>query len=347
MQNIALGTLDKLIIHKIGNKNNGDGVRFSEDLTNFDNIEDIISKLITSNFKFDELHQFHFLPNLELNPVFTFVSSIFDNDEDLNFIDQTKNIGRYLYDKSTHHQIKSGEIVVFYLNDCRIDDEIISGIGIFKSENKETILTIQDEKTKYGLKDVSGMNTHKLDKGCLIFNVDKENGYLIAIVDNTNKSTEAQYWKDEFLSVKTKKNEYLQTNQFLGITKQFVTKELDKNFEVSKADKIDFLNRSVDYFKKHNEFDKKEFEETVFGDSNVIDYFREYDERYRKENELESNDHFEISPQAVKKQARVFKSVLRLDKNFHIYIHGDRNLIEQGTEKDGRKFYKIYYKEEN
>ena len=58
------------------------------------------------------------------------------------------------------------------------------------------------------------------------------------------------------------------------------------------------------------------------------------------------NDIFAISPHAVKKQARVFKSVLKLDKNFHIYIHGDRSLIERGTEKDGRKFYKIYYREE-
>ena len=50
--------------------------------------------------------------------------------------------------------------------------------------------------------------------------------------------------------------------------------------------------------------------------------------------------------QAVKKQARVFKSVLKLDKNFHIYIHGNRELIEQGVEKDGRKFYKLYFESE-
>lgn len=55
----------------------------------------------------------------------------------------------------------------------------------------------------------------------------------------------------------------------------------------------------------------------------------------------------DISPQAVKKQARIFKSVLKLDKNFHIYIHGNRELIQQGTEKDGRKYYKIYFENES
>ncbi len=65
------------------------------------------------------------------------------------------------------------------------------------------------------------------------------------------------------------------------------------------------------------------------------------------DNDINVSGNFEISVQAVKKQARVFKSILKLDKNFHIYIHGDRNLIEQGEEKDGRKYNKIYYKDES
>ena len=121
---------------------------------------------------------------------------------------------------------------------------------------------------------------------------------------------------------------------------------MDEDFEVSKTDKIDFLNRSVDYFKKNETFDKQEFEEQVFGDSNVIESFRKFDQIYRQENEVELSDSFEISAQAVKKQARVFKNVLKLDKNFHIYIHGNREMIEQGIDENGRKYYKIYYEEE-
>jgi hypothetical protein len=50
----------------------------------------------------------------------------------------------------------------------------------------------------------------------------------------------------------------------------------------------------------------------------------------------------------VKSQARVFKSVLKLDKDFHIYIHGDRNKIERGVDPDtGRKYYKIWYDQEH
>jgi hypothetical protein len=63
-------------------------------------------------------------------------------------------------------------------------------------------------------------------------------------------------------------------------------------------------------------------------------------------NDIRFETSFDISEQAVKKQSRMFKSVLKLDKNFHVYIHGDRNLIEQGVDENGRKFYKIYYEKE-
>jgi hypothetical protein len=79
----------------------------------------------------------------------------------------------------------------------------------------------------------------------------------------------------------------------------------------------------------------------------LITSFKDYKDQFQQEYELEIKDGFDISDQAVKKQARIFKSVLKLDKNFHIYIHGNRNMIEKGTEPDGRKFYKIYYSEEN
>jgi hypothetical protein len=41
----------------------------------------------------------------------------------------------------------------------------------------------------------------------------------------------------------------------------------------------------------------------------------------------------------------VLKSVIKLDKNVHIYIHGNRDVVEQGEDGKG-KYYKIYYKEE-
>ena len=151
---------------------------------------------------------------------------------------------------------------------------------------------------------------------------------------------------DDFLKITSVKNEYNQTNTFLGITKQFLTKQLVNELELPKSEQIDLLNRSVDYFKTHEKFNKDEFERSVFSDEKIIESFRNFDEVFRRENEIELNDKFEISSTAVKKQARAFKRVLKLDENFDIYIKGDKKLIEKGVDSDGRKYYKIYYNEE-
>ena len=190
------------------------------------------------------------------------------------------------------------------------------------------------------------INIKKLDKGCLIFNQEQEEGFKVCIVDRANRSSEAQFWKDDFLRLKPVTDAYHQTKNFLNIAKNYVSRQFAEEFEVNKTDQIDLLNKSVEYFKNNENFDKKKFEKEVFQDASVIKSFRNFDETYREEHHLEIEDEFEISSPAVKKQSRIFKSVLKLDKNFHIYIHGDRELIEQGVDKDGRKFYKIYYKEE-
>lgn len=343
MQNVEIGKIDKLIIHFVGNKNNGDGVKFSNSLTDFNKIENYIMTLIHNSFKSDEFYQFYFIPTIELNPMYQFISSIFNNQD--SFIEQSQNTARYLYDKSSHPQIKGGELGVAYIKDCRFEDEQVDCIAIFKAERKETVLEVSSAKSGLGLKNVNGLSTRKLDKGCIIFNTGKETGFILSVIDNTNRNGEAQYWKDEFLAIQPIKNEYHQTNEFLGITKEFITNELS-DFEISKSDQIDLLNRSVDYFKSHSNFDKKEFENEVFSDKNIIESFRKFDQQFREENKVELLDQFEISTSAVKKQSRIFKKVLKLDKNFHIYIHGDSELIKQGVEDDGRKFYKIYYQDE-
>jgi len=192
-----------------------------------------------------------------------------------------------------------------------------------------------------------GYEIKGIDKGCLIFNTDEENGYEVLVVDNTNRSQNAQFWKDEFLKLKPRSSEFYETKQFLTLTKNYVSEQLHEDFEVEKADKIDLLNRSMEFFKSNEKFDRTEFEKDVLQDENMINSFKKYDENYHQERELPpAPSSFDISIPAVKKQARVFKSVLKLDKNFHVYIHGDRDLIEKGEDENGRKFYKIYFETE-
>jgi hypothetical protein len=223
----------------------------------------------------------------------------------------------------------------------------MDAIGIFKSEKQVPFLKMNNSQSKFIINHDVGFEIDRIDKACIIFNTRKIEGYQVLIIDNANKAEEAKYWKNDFLKVKPVANEFHQTQQMLSITKEYVTQKLSEDFSVTKADKIDLLNRSVDYFKTHDSFDKKEFEQDVLQDKGIIKSFRNFDSHYREKNEIELDDSFDISLPAVKKQARVFKSVLKLDKNFHIYIHGNRELIEQGVDENGRKYYKIYFETES
>lgn len=337
--------IDKIITHKIGNKLRDErySLSYEESILESDT-KNYLLKYFFSLLKTEELYRFNHAVNIEMNEVFKLTKNIFSQPE--SFIQNSQDITKLLYEQSMHPKIKEGQLNISLFNNGVIDGEVVNVLGIFKSETISPFIQMKKQKSNYNILHEIGFDLKSMDKGCLIFNTDTESGFRILIIDNSSKSNEAQYWKDDFLNVCVVKNEYHQTNQFLGITKQFVTKQLDEDFELSKADKIDLLNRSVDYFKKHETFDKNEFEEEVFGESNVIESFRKFDQAYRQENEVELSDNFLISEQAVKKQARVFKSVLKLDKNFHIYIHGNRELIEQGTDENGRKYYKIYYENE-
>ncbi len=338
--------LDKLVTHHIGNKLLEEGIILSEQVTDIDKSSgDYLLKYFLNAFRPEEFYSFIHPANISMNEIYTIAQRIFSDRS--RFIDDSQQIARLLYEYSTHPKIKQGELNIALFSEAILGDEVVEAIGIFKSENDAAFIKMEESPINYSIRHEFGFELKGIDKGCIIFNTSAESGYRILIVDNTNRSAEAVYWKDDFLQVAPVSDEYYQTNQFMGITKNFVVKKLSEDFEVSKADKIDLLNRSVEYFKEHGNFDKTQFENEVFQQDNMINSFRNYNDSWLSENGKELLENFEISPQAVKKQARAFKSVLKLDKNFHIYIHGDKELIERGTEADGRKFYKIYYTTES
>lgn len=331
-------------IHQVGNKSNEEPINFSNQPVEIsgEGLNDVLQHYFFNSFEGEEFYNFTFSGgDLSLNPLYQFTTSIFDDD--LPFHENSKKIAQYLYDVALHPNIKSGDLFVVKFSNLRLNDQLVEAIGLFKSENKHAFLTLEKQQIQHN----KGIHVEKLDKGCIVFNRDKEDGYRIAIVDKSNRLTEAQYWKDTFLNLKARNDGFQNTKAFLSIAKSYVKDQITEEFQLEKADQLDLLNRSVEYFKQNESFNKQEFEESVFQNEEVISSFREFDNNYRAEHEIQIRDEFEISNQAVKKQSRFFKSILKLDKNFHVYIHGDRSKIERGEDADGRKFYKIYYEKEN
>jgi hypothetical protein len=343
--------LDKLSIHKPGNKLLDEKYQLSE--APFDINDETLNKILLQYFlnpfeKVNEIYRFyHSSGDLRLNEMFHFAESVFNDAK--SFHENSKQITKHLYDVSSHPKIKPGELYLVYFKEVQIEGEIIDALGVFKSESKETYLKVFPDENGYDIEyEQEAINIKKLDKGCLIFNTEKEEGYKIAVIDNTNKTSEAVYWIDDFLKLKIRNDNYNQTHNALSIYKNFVSEKMDDIYEVSRTDKIDMLNRSMKYFKEKGSFDLDEFSNEVIGEKAGINSFKEYKQNYEKEYETEIGDNFAISIQAVKKQSRNYKSILKLDKNFHIYIHGNKDLIEKGfDEKMNMNYYKVYFREEN
>ncbi|MDR0560467.1 MAG: nucleoid-associated protein [Prevotellaceae bacterium] len=332
--------ISSIVMHAVGNRMNDETLTLSKSALNIDDeLISVLSSFFMSLFKTEKYFNFHHQSGFENNEIFKAVSSIFDNPDNLH--ESSVKIAEYLYDITDSTKIKGGELYTVYFSECYIDGEESNAVGLFKSESRETFLKIYPVSDNFILEKEEGISLRKMDKGCIIFNSEKDRGYTIAVADGI-KSADEKYWIDDFLQLKPFDNSYTQTQSVMKTCRDFVEEKLPEEFKVDKADRIDLLNKSMAYFKSHDVFSQPEFEQEVFQQPEIIESYREYSEH----NEIPMDLTFEIEPQAVKQQAKILKSVLKLDKNFHIYIHGDRSMIERGEEA-GKKFYKIFYDKEN
>ncbi|MEN9686079.1 MAG: hypothetical protein RLZZ28_1865 [Bacteroidota bacterium] len=348
MTNIDSVDLQQVIVHRVGNPSRGEMLQLSsQPLTLNDAIvRGLLTQYLLGAFNEHEQYCFTHLSDLAMNEVYQYVQAIFDDPK--KFTAKTAQLAQFLYSKSTHAKVKEGELYVARFTNIPFGTDYTEAIGIFKSETKETFLKIFPHGENWELIAEDGININKLDKGCLIFKKERENGYIVSIVDNTNKQQDAQYWVNDFLQVKRIANSYQYTDAAMGMCKLFISNELQEKFDVNKSDQIDMLNRSMDYFKAKEAFNITEFAEEVLHHPEVIDSFTQYKQTYEAARQVVIEDEFDIHLAAVKKQQRLFKSILKLDKNFHVYIHGRRDLIEKGyDEKSGKHFYKLYFDEEN
>jgi len=338
--------LKALIVHYVGSKNNADGFILSPDALQLGDEEtSVLEGAFLQRFKNNtEYHSFSHPSSLQYNEVYQYAKELFAGGA---LPELSSSIAKHLYEQSTHPKLKGGELYVAQFEGLPVESRVVRAIGIFKTENKSFFLDAHQQGGSIDVAMREGVEVTKIDKGCLIINHNEEEGFDVLIFDNQNRGEEAQYWKEKFLGLSPQQNEFHHTTHLLSLAKQFITGPLETEMKVGRTEQVELLHRSLDYFKSHDNFDIEEFQSAVFEKEEVIDSFRRFGSQYVENSDYEIAASFDISPDAVKKQSRIFKSVLKLDRNFHIYIHGRTDLIEKGTDMDGRKYYKIYYQEES
>lgn len=342
-------TLKKLSVHHTGNKLLEEYYKLSDAPVELN--DELLSNILMQYFlkpfeKSNEVFRFyHPNSNLSLNDVFSLVSNVFSDGD--GFHEGSELLTKHLYDVANHPKIKSGEFYVALFEKVQIEGEQLDAIGIFKSETKDTYLNVFPQNDGFGISyQQEGISINKLDKGCLIFNTEKEEGYKVVVFDQ-EKTAQAVYWKDEFLKLIVRNDNYTKTANLMGVFKNFVTEKLDEEYDLSKPAKIDLLNRSLKYFKEKETFDQGEFSNEVIGNPDAEQLFADYKANFETEYEVNIGQSFELSEPAVKSNVRQYKTELKLDKNFKVSIFGSKELIKKGYDEDkSMNFYKLYYREE-
>ncbi len=344
MQYFEGSSITHIAVHNVGNESEGEYLTLSKkELVLDPEVKDLLIKYFLTPFKSEEYFQFFSEGHISNNDVWKSVCSIFDNPEQTLL--QSKQLAQHLYNLGNHPNVKGGELYVVYFREGLLNGETVDAIGIFKSEQKEPFLKVLPVEDAFEMESEQGININKLDKGCMIYNTDRENGFIVSVVDTKSKSAEARYWTDSFLRIQQRQDQYFNTESTMALYKTYVVEHLPEQYNVTKADQADMLNRSMAFFKEKQHFDQETFNNEVLHHQDFIESFDKYKQHYTAERDIDIAENFSISPAAVKSQNRAYKSVIKLDKNFHIYIHGNREMIEHGEDDKGR-FYKLYFNNE-
>ncbi len=343
-------SISKIVVHQMGCKAEGGQLQFSRrplEMAPDEVVGEVKKRFFVEPFSTDANFNFEGKPSLEQNLIYAKVSELFARPDEL--YDISIDIATWLFENSNHPKIRGGEFYMAHFEGCVVDGQTCNAVGIFKSENKETFLKVFRSEENVEIDPQEGINIRRLDKGCIIFNIERQDGYRVCAVDNINKGQEARFWMEDFLGVKPRQDDFFFTNSYLQMCRGFVDDVFNEENHVARADQIDLMNKSIDFFKENTKFDHSDFENKVMAEPDIISAFNDYKLRYEADHEMpETPVTFDISPDAVNAEKRHFRSILKLDKNFHVYVHGSRYYMEKGyDEQRDLNYYKLFFKTES
>ena len=337
-------SIQQLIIHSILNRGGAKTVQLSKKGVNIDNeLSSVLNFYFLDKFRQQrQLHQFTHQHDLSMNEVYAFARMIFEDHR--SFEEGTQAIANYLLSKSASANIKEGEVYVALLSGILYGDEIVEGLGVFKSENKDTFLRLFPAGDGLQVDSEKGINIKKLDKGAIILNTNAQDGYRVLAVDQTNKGDQAKYWIEDFLHIAPVDDNYYRTDQYMEVFKSINQQPAQ---EVDKVEQIDLVSSSVAFFEENETFQTEKFYEDVLYDERRQLLFEKI---YQEQTGAlpDARDDFEVSKPALRKSKKFIRSVIKLDKSFHVYVHTHRDRIERGFD-DARQlnYYKLYFQDES
>lgn len=345
MLNLYSAQIESISLHRVGNKSKNESAFLSaEPFSLNDEMAGLLKEYFFKPFreKEENYYKFSHEVDLEFNEVFAAVTGIFENPSDHHQL--SKKITTHLFEQSNHPHIKSGEVYVVHFSDMVIDNQKTDGVGIFKSELKHDFLQFEEKEQNLEILIRQGININKLDKGCIVFNVDKEEGYKVLSVDSNRY--DAKYWLENFLGIAPLTDENFYTKNYLKFCQNFA-KDVVLPAE-DKQQEVLFMNRAVNHFAKNDNFEETSFLNEVMENPELIPEFKHYKVEKGPKYSIEDVSNFDIANKAVSDVRKKIKNVINLDTNIQIkmdFINPEsaERFVEKGWDEERQMYYYLVY----
>ena len=341
-------SISKCIIHKVGNKFNNTKNAFSENEVHFDeaSYELMLPFLLRPFGSVVQSYRFNHHADISLNEINTYSSQIFSNEDD--FIENSKHIVKHLFEQSNSAQIKTGDVLVVLFEGIEYNDITTNALGIFKIENKVNFFQTYLENNSYDVLVQKGINSKKVDKGCLILNQTDAEGNIVLSADNNNY--DAQYWTNHFLNIKYADDANSHTQQYIELCKDFSEDILKISY--GNQEQNSFLAKTIDFFKEHEIVKVEEFKEDIFEEDKHKSLFDDYKKTFEGEKDLVIRNQFDVSDLVVNKEKKKIKTEIKLDTHIQIKLDIDApdtssEYLERGYDDEKKMhYYKVFFNAE-
>lgn len=206
-------TVQKVIVHCVGNKFRDEGVVLSSaESERSESLDELLLKsfLIPTIKNGDECVLMH-ESDIHLNTIKHYSSIIFHNNQ--TFFESSIAIAKHLYASSTHPNIEGGEFIEILYDKIQKDGQNIQAVGFFKIETKSNYLDVKNDNGTIDIVEKVGISIESIQKGAVILSVDD----IVFIVDSLGKKT--KYWIEGFIKAKPRNTEKKYIHILSDITK--------------------------------------------------------------------------------------------------------------------------------
>lgn len=345
-----------LVLAKVGNPSRDEPLQTSKRVLQVDDADQaVLTSIFLRPFRNLLGQRFHHHASLEKHELNQSAAAIFKDPATL--LDHAATIATRLHTKSTHPNIKSGDLCIALLEGLQIDEQPRRAICILKSESVMPFLSISDRDGDLALSTEHGINPEKIDKGCLILEHFPHKGFYVVTFDRG--SSESRFWIRDFLGVVPIPDESLLSRRVAEIAVAAVAPAApatDEPSATASAEKpwqaTEAARDALSYFDDRKRFSLAEFEEQALRTPEAKARFAEERRRLEEEEGVKIDDEFDISKRDATKARKLMKSLMKLDTGVEIRLRPKvvatpEKVLEQGYDEErGMKFIKVFYQKD-